>query len=57
MFLTQAAHHMWTDHFNPLLYAAHYVSEGKATRLVNLSTEPEITIILDTSQSSTETNR
>lgn len=56
MFLTQAAHHMWTDHFNPLLYAAHYVSEGKATHLVNLS-EPEITIILDTSQSSTETNR
>lgn len=41
----------------PYSMPPHYVSEGKATRLVNLSTEPEITIILDTSQSSTETNR
>ena len=32
--LTQAAHHMGTDHSDPLLYATHYVSEGKAKLLV-----------------------
>lgn len=43
------------DHlFNPPLYAACSVLEGKATHSVNSLTKPGITGILDTSMSSTE---